>query len=251
MPEIKATASRAVDIVMDAVQSPASASSGRRVEIDLRSLKAALKAKSPAVARDYVAGIAKTGDAPGGLSQPAAVSEALSSAVDSLPDRAVAPDPVASNARRIGGPLGMPMGVISRAQQREMETRGLSQALLNRMTATMAAASALLLAGLGALGGSGALSRLSRAGRYLLLPSVIVLGVGVVLAIPGGLILQNVLPHGLQGMVGGSAGAQLRAYLASVLGPIARSFFITGLVGASLGGVLSQARRMGEPKELE
>ncbi len=40
----------------------------------------------------------------------------------------------------------------------------------------MAAASALLLAGLGALGGSGALSRLSRAGRYLLLPSVIVLG---------------------------------------------------------------------------
>ncbi len=119
VPEIKATASRAVDIVMDAVQSPASASSGRRVEIDLRSLKAALKAKSPAVARDYVAGIAKTGDAPGGLSQPAAVSEALSSAVDSLPDRAVAPDPVGSNAGASAGRWAADGSDLARPTERD------------------------------------------------------------------------------------------------------------------------------------
>jgi hypothetical protein len=141
------------------------------------------------------------------------------------------------------------MGVLSRGPG--IGNEALSQELLNRMTATTAAVSALLLAALGALGGSGALSRIARAGKYLLLPSILVLALGTVLAIPSGLILQNLLPHDLQGMVGGSGGAQLRAYLASALGPIARSFFITGLVGASLGGMLTQAKRLDESKEPE
>jgi len=139
----------------------------------------------------------------------------------------------------------MPLGLLSRGPE------PLSQALLNRMTATSVAVSALLLAGLGALGGTGLVSRLSRAGRYLFIPSMAILCLGIVLAIPEGLILQNVLPQETRSMVAGAGGAQLRAYLASALGPIARSFFITGLVGSSLGGVLASARRFTEPKELE
>jgi hypothetical protein len=236
LPEIKSTASKAVDAMLDAVEggTPASAA-----PVDMRPLKAAIRAKSAAMARDYSAALAERTAARPGLVQPAAVAEALTAAVDAMPDTAMAQAPAARAFERPGPRLG---GIAA---------RGLSQALLDRMTAAMAAVSALLLAALGALGGRSALSRVSRAGTYLLVPSLMVLAIGVALAIPGGLIFQNIFPRGFQGMAGGSAGTLLRAYLASVLGPIARSFFITGLVGASLGGVLSQARRMGEPKELE
>ena len=229
--------------------------------VDLRPLKAALRAKSAAMARDYLAAISRPSPDQAGPSRPASVAEALTAAIDAMPDLAEARAPPAS---ALGRPAGGPMGVLARTRSGEprgtealgaeapgLGGRGLSQALLNRMTAVMAAFSALLLAALGALGGRSALSRLSRAGRYLLLPSIVVLGIGVALAIPGGLFLQNLLPRGLQDMVGGSAGAQLRAYLAVVLGPIARSFFVTGLVGASIGAVLAGAKRLGEPKELE
>jgi len=235
LPEIKSTASKAVDAMLDAVEggTPASAAT-----IDMRPLKAALRAKSAAMARDYSAALAERTAAQPGLARPTAVAEALTAAIDAVPDSAKAQAPAARELERPDARMGV-------------AARGLSQALLDRMTAATAAVSAILLAALGALGGRSALSRLSRAGTYLLFPSVMVLGIGVVLAIPGGLILQNIFPRDLQGMLGGAVGAQLRAYLASALGPIARSFFITGLVGASLGGVLSQARRMGEPKELE
>jgi hypothetical protein len=236
-PELRATASRAVDSVLDAVEGKA----GGTLELDLRALKASLRQKVPALARDYIAG-ATASELPKNADSAAEIAALLGGYVDAMPDRAVAPPP--PDRRRIGGPIG----VMSRGPTLE---RGLSQAILNRMTATMAAVSALLIAGLGALGGTGLVSRLSRAGRYLLLPSILVLGAGIALAIPGGLILQNVLPREFQDMVAGSAGAQLRDYLAAALGPIARNFFITGLVGTSLGGVLTQTRRFAEPKELE
>jgi hypothetical protein len=239
-PEIKSTASRAVDAALDAVEGK---TQGERREFDLRPLKAALKARSPAVARDYLAVLAAAGRSAPAAEKPAVVAIALGSAIDTMPDAARI-DASSLPAPR-GALRGMPIGILSRG------TEGLSQALLNRMTATTVALSALLLAGLGALGGTGLVSRLSRSGRYLLLPSIAVLGLGVVLAIPSGLILQNVLPEEARAMIAGHAGAQLRAYLASALGPIARSFFITGLVGASVGGVLASAKRFAEPKELE
>jgi hypothetical protein len=239
-PEIKSTASRGVDAVLDAVEDR---TPGGRLELDVRALKSALKTQSPAVARDYLAALAAAGRPSPAAERPALVARALASSVDAIPDTVMA-DRASLPAPR--GPLrGMPVGVLSRGPE------GLTQALLNRMTATTVALSALLLAGLGALGGTGLVSRLSRAGKYLLLPSIVVLGVGVVLAIPSGLILQNVLPEEARAMIAGGAGAQLRLYLASALGPIARSFFITGLVGASVGGVLASAKRFAEPKELE
>ena len=265
--EIKSTASRAIDAALDDVEgkSPAAIGAPRgRVELDLRPLKAALKSSSPGIARDYVATLAaNSGGANGNHASDSGGTDAtlrpkpgatqgevpatLTAAISTLPDRAVSQPSSSPRLRTIGGP----MGIVSRGPGFGLGDRDLSQALLNRMTATTTAIAALLLAGLGALGGSGALSRLSRSGKYLMVPSIVVLAVGVFLAIPGGLILQNVLPHELRVMFGGSGGAQLRAYLASALGPIARSFFITGLAGASIGGVLAQAKRITEPKELD
>ncbi len=243
VPELKETGSRAIDAALGAAERGVA---GFPLQLDLKPLKAALRAKGPAMARDYAAALAganATAKGPDAL-KGADAAKAIVAAVDALPDTATA-QPPAPGTRRIGGPIG----VLSRGP--DLSGQGLTQALLNRMTATTAAAAALLLAGLGALGGTGLVSRLSRAGRYLLVPSALVLALGVVLAIPGGLILQNVLPRELQGMIGGAGGAALKAYLASALGPVARAFFVTGLVGASLGGVLAQARRFAEPKELE
>jgi hypothetical protein len=240
-PAIRTAASGAVDAVLDSVE-------GRvpgPPELDLRTLKAALKRQAPALGRDYLANAARTGATlPAAADSPSELSALLGAYVDALPDTATPGEPgqAAAIAAR------MPLGVLSRGPG---AAGGLTQALLNRMTATTLAFSALALAALGALGGTGLASRLSRAGKYLLIPSVLVLVAGAVLAIPGGLILQGALPEEARTMLIGTAGAQLRDYLASALGPIARTFFVTGLVGASLGGVLASARRYAEPKELE
>jgi hypothetical protein len=243
-PEVKATALRAVDAVYEAATTRAGRQ--RPLELDLKSLKAALRKGAPALARDYAADAKAAGASlPKGADSPQAMALLLGAYVDAMPDTARVEPPALPAPR---GPAALPAIVMSRGPGMGGD---LTQALLNRMTATTVAMSALLLAGLGALGGTSLASRLSRAGRFVLLPSVVVLVLGAVLAIPGGLLLQNALPPEIRAMVEGSAGAQLRAYLASALGPIARSFFLTGLVGASLGGVLAQARRFGERKELE
>lgn len=239
-PEIKATASRGVDAVMDAVER-----GGYGAELDLKPLKAALKSKAPAAVRDYAAALAaetKAGTAAklSAEARPELLQALLARETARIPDSAKIERPSPRT-----GPSPLPIGLMSRGPE------PLSQALLNRMTATTVALSALLLAGLGALGGRNLVSRLSRAGKYLLIPSIVVLGVGVLLAIPGGLILRNILQGDARTMMAGQGGAQLRAYLASALGPIAKSFFITGLVGASLGGVLLSTKRFSEPKELE
>jgi hypothetical protein len=243
-PEIKSTASRAVDAVLDAAEGK---TAGGRFELDLRSLKSSLEARSPAAARDYLAALASAGRPSPAAGKSAIVARVLSSEIGAIPDKVEADRAslAVTSSTLPRAFRGLPIGVLSRGNE------VLSQALLNRMTARSVAIAALVIAGLGALGGSGLVSRLSRAGRYLLIPSIIVLGLGAFLAIPGGLILQNVLPPEAREMVAGSGGAQLRAYLASALGPIARSFFIAGLVGASVGGVLASARKFGEPKELE
>jgi len=243
---VKRTGENAIDTVMDAV---VAGPAGARATIDLQPLKAALKAASPAAARDYVAALPAQDREPsatdftyrptqvGVKTEAAALSKVLAASVDGIPD---------ATALDASPPSRMPRaGILSRGPS------AVTQALLNRTSAVTAAFSALFLAGLGALGGTSWGARLSRTGKYVLIPSIFVLAVGAVLAIPGGLILQNLLPQEAKTMIQGEAGAQLRAYLASALGPIARSFFITGLVGASLGGLLVSSRRIAEPKEIE
>lgn len=113
------------------------------------------------------------------------------------------------------------------------------------------AAAVLLLVGLGALYGRDLAERLSKAGRHLLLPSVLVLCFIAMLAVPGGLFLQNLIFPDAKATMSGAGGQLLRDYPAAVMGPVAKSFFLTGLVGASVGGVLASAREFGERKESE
>jgi hypothetical protein len=243
---IKKTGELAIDSAMDAALG---APGAREVAIDLKPLKAALKAASPAAARDYAAALPAADRDPSPTdftyrpssvsvkTESAALAKALSSSIDAMPD---------APAAELPSPKSLPRGGILSAG-----SEALSQALLNRWTALTAAFSAILLGGLGVLGGASAGARLSRAGKYVLIPSVLVLAIGAVIAVPGGLILQNLLPKDALDMLKGEAGVQLRDYLRSALGPIARSFFITGLVGASLGGLLVSTRRIAEPKEIE
>jgi len=241
---VKAAGESAIDSIMDGALS-ASADSA---SIDFKGLKAALKGASPAVARDYVAAIPVESRPPSAVDlsyRPAAVgqktaSEALSKTLNAALDQAI-PDTAALELPEARSPR---IGLSAGAQT-------LSQALLNRTSIVTAVFSGILLLGLGALGGSRWGARLSRAGKYILIPSAFVLGIGAVIAIPGGLILQNLLPKEALDIFKGDEGAQLRAYLSSCLGPIAKSFFITGLVGASLGGLLVSMRRIAEPKEIE
>jgi hypothetical protein len=251
--ELKRLGASAVDAALDAVES----GSLRDEALDLKPLKAILADKADEVARDYVAalpvegGERESGDfshrsSSESMAQESAQAEkALRAALDLIPDEARPEESshvfdALSPGRRIEGVRAM------------LDARGgLSQALLNRMTAVTAALSALVLAGLAALGGSGLGRRLSRAGGYVLLPSIIVLAVGTALAIPSGLVLQGLVPAEARSALGGASGAALRAYIAEVLGPIARSFFLTGLVGASVGGLLVSAKRIAEPKEIE
>jgi hypothetical protein len=243
---VKKAGEGAIDAVMDAALG---AKGPDRVSLDFRPLKAALKAAAPAVARDYVAALPTKDEAPsptdftyrstsvGAKAEASVLAKALAAPIDEIPD---------AQAVEVSPPSSMPRaGILSRG------TDAISQALLNRWTAITAAFSALLLGGLGVLGGSSAGARLSRAGKYVLIPSIFVLAIGAVIAIPGGLILQNLMPREVADMLKGEAGTQLRAYLGSALGPIARGFFLTGLVGASLGGLLVSSKRIVEPKEIE
>jgi hypothetical protein len=236
-PAIKSTGTSAVDAAFDAIEGK---TAGGAISLSLKELKASVKNSLPAISRDYLAA-AKGATLPAGAASQAKVTALLGSYVDLAPDLVQATPPSASMRTRVSG---IPIGVMSRAG-------GLTQAILNQMTASTAAISALLIAGLGALGGTSLVSRLSRAGRYLLIPSIVVFGLGVALAIPAGLILQNLLPAGLREMIAGPAGAIFRAYLVSALGPIAQTFFVSGLVGVSLGGVLASAKRFGGLRELE
>jgi hypothetical protein len=237
VPELKSTASRAVDIVFDA----ATKGSGKAPTIDLRQLKAALVARGPALERDYEAALAlrSAGDAPASQA-----SAAIGMAIDAMPSAVSLPSP------RLRRGMEAPLGILSNGSSIALGGRSLSQALLNRMTAVTAAMSGLLILGLGALGGQGALLSIARAGRFLLFPSAIVLAAGVLLSIPGGLLLHGLLPQGLGGVLAGAPGARLHELFMATLGPIARDIFITGLVGTSLGGLLVQARRL-EPLRLD
>jgi hypothetical protein len=246
-PAIKATASRGADAFLDAALGK---SPGGRIELDLRPLKLALAAKSPAAGRDYVAALTGKGSGAADASLASGTSAALVPAKASIVASGLAaaaagiPDKVVSDPRTAAraDSRRLPVGLLAR------NSSGLSQSLLDRITWSMVAASALLLTGLGALGGKDLYSRLARAGKYLMLPSIVVLAAGALLAIPGGFVLQNVLPPEARTMLEGQAGVQLRAYLASALGPISRDFFLTGLVAASLGGVLVSAKRIAQPK---
>jgi len=238
--ELKAASLRAVDEALNLVEGSDRDGS---FDLDLRPLKAAIRERAPAMARDYVAalparpGSPATGDfsyRPASLSPEAAekrVAAAASERANALPDSISSP-------------------VDARIELNGVRTF-LSATALDRAAATLATASGLLLAALAALGGSGIAGRIAKAGRYLLPPSILVLALGALMSLPGSPALLAALPAEAKALMSAPAAAAMRDYVASVLGQVARSFFVTGLVGASLGGVLASARRIAQPKEIE
>ena len=226
MPEIKATASRAVDIVMDAVRARRAPRAGRR-SISTFAAKGGTEGEEPAVARDYVAGLAETGDSP--RTEAASPSPRPSPRATVVRRRPAARQGGRTGPRRLERGRSAPgrwacRWECSRApQQSELETGPLAGPA-QPDDATMAAASALLLAGLGALGGSGASRDCRGRAATFSCPRSSCSASASSSRYPAASSCRTSCPTSLQGMVGGSAGAQLRAYLASVLGPIARSF---------------------------
>jgi hypothetical protein len=248
--ELKATGTKTVDVLLDLVEGK---NASGRIELDLRPLKGAIRSRAAAIAGDYAAALPVRPELPApedfswrperlSVGQAGAqAAGALRQVVDSgMPDLVSEPArvPVFRTGRDATGGRGL-------------QSVGITQALLDRGAALLSVLSAALLGGLAWLGGSTAGRRLVRAGRMLLLPSIVVLGIGFALAIPGGMLLDGLIPPEARAALSGLAGSSLRGYLASVFGTMAMGFRIAGLVGSSLGGLLVSARRIAEPKEIE
>jgi hypothetical protein len=219
-------------------------------DIDLRPLKTALQRDSGAIVADYLASLpapkpgAAAGDAKDlsvraanlpatSLSRP--VKEAFAAAVKSIPDTVDIPDSKAIAVKDGSG------AVLTQGR--------VGKPALDTLAFAGTGFSALFLLGLGFMGGRGTARSLARTGRMMILPSALVLAVGVALALPGAPIL-NLLPAEASQALGTAVMQDARAWLASWLGVASRWFFVTGLVGTSLGGLLVSARRFLEPSEL-
>ena len=122
------------------------------------------------------------------------------------------------------------------------------KASFDRLATTGVAAGAALLLGLGFLGGGGLGRCLARSGKYLIYPSALVLAAGIALSIPGAPIALKVAAY-VQASADLSFLQALGGWLGSWLGVAARSFFVVGLSGLSLGALIASVRRILEPRE--
>jgi hypothetical protein len=234
--EMKLVATRSVDTIIDSARSGAF---GGAI-IDLKPLKDRLERDEAAIAADYLStlppSIAETPKTellakPAGLS-PAGLQRlgtaALGEALKGLPDT-----------------VNIPRSAVKTRVGQRFE---LGPASLDSSAFLGAGFSALLLLGLGFLGGGGAGRSLARAGRMILFPSILILGLGTILSLPGAPLL-SLLPAEARTVLGSGVLEAARGWAASVLGVAARSFFVVGLVGTSIGGLLASLRRIFEPKE--
>lgn len=237
--EIQALGVELVDDMVDLVEGKARGGP----ELDLRPLKAALEKATPEIAGDYVRALPETKDSlqPGDLTaRPASLSPAQAEkAAGAALREATASLPEVWKGENVKIDLG-PSGLFG-------------QAALNRAALTTTALSLALVAGLAAMGGGGLALILSRAGGMLIGPSALILALGGVLFIPGASILANNLPDEARVFLSSGSGAAFRGYLASVLGVMARGFFLTGLIGVSAGGFLKSTKRflLEAPKDEE
>ena len=236
--ELKALGNQAVDRAIDLAEGKARGG----LELDLKPLKAALKKAAPGTVDDYLRAIPETKETlkPGDLTaRPASIplpllaksaEAALVNAADAIPDKTGDPNATI----RVESGVGLA-----------------GQAALNRATATATALAALLVAGLATMGGGGLAAILARAGRMIGGPSAFAIILGALFWLPGASFLEKLLPPEARTLLSTEAVAALRAYFASALGTMAKSFFLTGLIGASLGGLLGSAKKILQPKEIE
>lgn len=234
--ELKSLATAAVDSFI------VGANDGRpAAALDLRPLKSALTKNSGAISTDYFAVLPKS-DSGGVLTdsrtQPPEDSTAsLAKRGNEAFTRVIAtiPDTVSPKTQGDSIALG--------------ETHRLSaRTSLDRLATTGLAASAALLLGLGFLGGGGIGSSLARSGKFLIIPSALVLAAGIALSVPGAPIVLSIAAKAQATSELGFIQA-IGGWLSSWLGVAARSFFVVGLSGISIGALLASVRRILEPRE--
>lgn len=234
--ELKALGRGAVEDILGALET-------RRppTPLDLRPLKARLSRDREALAADYFAALpagTPSSDSDLRTRAPTAAgtalvrsgSQALGSLVDAIPDEA---------SPQIRVESGRSLVVFGPES---------TKTVLDRLARDSALAGGALLLGLGFLGGGGVGRSLSRTGRFLILPSALVLAAGLALSIPGAPLfiqaLEQIRPAPELGFL-----KSLGGWLGSWLGVAARSFFVVGLSGLSLGALLASLRRIFEPRE--
>ncbi len=240
--ELTALGHAAIDQTFDALESGAQNRPDADLMLDMRPLKASLLAMTDAAAEAYVRALPVRDESPNPADlsfRPASIAPArmdaetraaLGKAATSIPD-------VVSNTLRIDA------GIKGRSVK----------AAFDQATATLTGFAFALIAGLALLGGGGAVSVLSRAGSYLIPPSVLILVPGVILSMPWTVITRKAMPGmpaELARFLASDAGRAFHEYLGAVLGPMGRSFFVAGLVGLSLGAALKSLRRIFEPHEV-
>jgi hypothetical protein len=234
--ELRSFAERSIDEVFNSIDSGKSS-----VFLDLRPIKASFTKNSAAIAEDYLAALPPGSPGgtstdisvrPGGMTDPLLVErggKAFEGLAAAIPDE-VKPD--------------LSVADLGRAKGSTISARS----FFDRLSSTGLAAGAALLLGLGFLGGGGLGRSFARSGRYLMIPSALVLLTGLVLSIPGAPIAVNLLT-GAQASADLGFLKALGGWLGSWLGVASRSFFVVGLAGMSIGALLSSVRRILEPRE--
>jgi hypothetical protein len=228
--ELKALGIDTINQVMDALEGKRSG----QLRVNLVPLKMELQASLGPMAAEYARSLPRLAQLPApkdysaiaddkSVSQLTAETETvLRGLVQTIPDTAVSEGSI-----HISGSFNTSLG----------------QAALNRTAWTLSLLAIGTIIGLAFLGGGSMATILSRAGGMVGFPSVVVLIFGAVLALPGARIVQQLLPPQAQSVMGKEFGDQLRAYLSTILGPMSQGFFLTGVVGASLGALLKSYKR--------
>lgn len=216
-------------------------------ELDLSPLRKAVEEEIPPVAGDYArklpAQAGSTGAAaePGDLTaRPSGSSEASIATATERALRAGVEKGIPEKAE-LGAPADTGLA-------RDLRGRHLSAAGMNQDIIGLSVVSALILAGLGALGARRTGERFKLAGTYLLIPSVATLVLGCLLGVGGGSLAAGIQPH--LGNLSGIGLEALSAYLSQILGAIAKGFLISGAIGTGLGAACKALRRVIEPEEL-
>lgn len=245
--ELKALATEAVSDGFDFFEGR---TKGRQASLDLAPLKAAVEARSDALAADYVAAL------PVEPKRPA--ENDLSFRPQGLPERLVASRAAdllrARVAHDIPDSLPWPPATLP-ATIESADGNVLTVGRIDTAIAGVALFAFLFAAGLVLLGESRMHGRLSMAGAFIIAPAALIL-VSSALAVAAGLGVQRgLLPDAMRQMAGSDGGAMLATYfLGSFLGtsgPIFRSLFTTGLVGVCIGGLLVSVRRWAKQEDDE
>lgn len=223
---------------------------GRQASLDLVPLKAALEKRSGAIAADYVAAL------PAEPRRPAA--DDLSFRPQGLPATLVtarAEDLLRARlSREMPDSFPWPPST-SPASDAAPEVGTLTVGRIDAAIAGVSLFAFLLVAGLALLGERQMHGRLSMAGSFVLAPSVLILVCSALAGAFGVGVQRGLLPDAMRQMVGSDGGAMIATYiLGSFLGtagPIFKSLFTTGLVGACVGGLLISVKRWAKQEDDE